>query len=112
MRVLGLCLAVAVAACVTHHFGGGVAREDWHRRRADADPVVDPNREPTGNPWAEHAEPGAARATEDWTTTPAARTLAVALAALAGGWTPLLMWHGTFEETPGAARPIAPPASP
>ncbi len=115
VRVLGLCLAVTVAACVTHHFGAGVARDDWRRRRVDADPVADPNREPTGNPWAEHdehGEHGAAPAADDWTATPAARTVAVALAALAGGWTPLLMWHGTFEETPGVARPIAPPTSP
>lgn len=112
MRVLGSCLSLAVAACVTHHFGVGVSRDDWRRRRSDPDPVVDPNREPTGNPWAERDEPGPATVAEDATATPAARILAVALATLAGGWTPLLVWRGTFEETPVVARPVAPPTSP
>lgn len=111
------CLGLVAAACVNGHLGGGVLREDWSQRPRDEEPTADPTAELTGNPWAEHDErvPASVGApfAPDAPTAARAQLAALVLAALAGGWTPLLTWRGTFDEVAGVGgAPAPPPAAP
>jgi len=101
-------LAVALAGCMREiRFGAGSRRDDWHerqRRALDPDPTANPSAD-ARNPWA-GAETPAPRChlvdAPDVVTLQ--EVIAAGLAHVVGGWVPLFVISGTFEEDPEAAR--------
>lgn len=98
-----LLVVVGLTGCITitsKRVAPGVLREDWAEPRRDPDPFADPTRVETGNPWADDDDPSTPPTPTSARREVAERTAATILAVVAGGWTPLLVLSGTFEETP------------
>jgi hypothetical protein len=103
-----LVVLLVLGACVREvRFGAGTRRDDWRerqRRVADPDPTANPTLD-ARNPWAADETPPLRCHLVD---VPDTRTLgeviAAGLAQVVGGWVPLFMLEGTFEEDPDAAR--------
>jgi hypothetical protein len=90
---------LVLTACITNHVGFGVILPpDWQTPRRDPDPTIDFTKEQTTNVWVPGDE------AKQTATNPGDRRteLAIRIAALAaillGGFMPMLVWSGTFDE--------------
>jgi hypothetical protein len=103
-----LALLCLCAGCLRGSFAPGLLREDWSQPRRDPDPTRNPTEELTGNPWAEEAPAGGTASgrggPEPTRGERISRAAATVLAMVASGWTPLLVYQGTFEEDPAQRR--------
>jgi hypothetical protein len=91
MRVCILLLA----ACTTTYVGPGVMISPrWQEPRRDPDPTVDPTKQATENPWQEQQK-ASAQTLPSYT---AEYAIAATLAIVLGGFVPMFIWAGTFEE--------------
>jgi hypothetical protein len=101
-------LVAALAGCVREvRFGAGARRDDWQERRRrvmDPDPTANPTVD-AHNPW-QGAESPAPRChlVDPPDTDTLGDVIAAGLAKFVGGWVPMFVISGTFEEDPEAAR--------
>jgi hypothetical protein len=100
MRPLAVWLSyslLAASGCIAVTNGKvrpGLMR-DFSRSSRDPDPTLNPNAEPTENPWMPEGE---AAHPEVGSRSELVQTAAAAVAAIAAGAMPMIVFSGTFDE--------------
>jgi hypothetical protein len=99
------CVLLVVAACTSSRIGPGVILgPNWQAARRDPDltrPLVEP---PMPNPWRSET---ASLSTPPEPDPPRGKAYyaASAIAVLVGGFIPMIVWSGTFDENRIAPQP-------
>ncbi len=104
-----LLLAISLTGCISGRIGPGL-RPDWSQASRDPDPtrtLVEPTEvNPWGSGEAGQGSPDPQRVKRSPRRDVAERSAATFLGWMAAGWSPLLTFHGEFEEDPVARKKL------